>query len=92
MKREGKNPLISLYRDRSPSRSSRTSDVPRSDKSPSQTCGDNHFYRPSSSHSPDPRDLGPKSTISNTPRALIQNGLMGSPVCQGSRQGPLNVV
>ena len=65
MKREGKNPLISLYRDRSPSWSSGTSNVLRSDKSPSQTRGDNHFFRPSLSHSPDPRDLGPKSTISN---------------------------
>ena len=68
MKREGKNPLISLDRDRSPSRSRRPSNVPRSDKSPSQTRGDNHFYRPSSSYSTDPRDLGPKSTVSNAPQ------------------------
>ena len=67
VKREGKNPFISLHRDRSPSRSRRPSNVPRSDKSPSQTRGDNHFYRPSSSHSPDPRNLGPKSRVCNGP-------------------------
>ena len=33
VKREGKNPFISLHRDRSPSRSRRPSNVPRSDKS-----------------------------------------------------------
>ena len=67
VKREGKNPFISLHRDRSPSWSRRPSNVPRSDKSLSQTCGDNHFYRPSSSHSPDPGDLGPKSRVCNIP-------------------------
>ena len=43
VKREGKNPFISLHRDRSPSRSRRLSNFPRSDKSPSQTRGNNHF-------------------------------------------------
>ena len=71
VKREGKNPFISLHRDRNPSRSRRPSNVPRSDKSPSQARGDNHFYRPSSSHSPDPRDLGPKYRVCNAPMALI---------------------
>ena len=67
MEREGKNPFISLHRDRSPSRSRRPSNVPRSDESLSQTCGDNHVYRPSSSHSPDPKDLGPKSRVCTAP-------------------------
>ena len=66
-KREGKNPFISLHRDRSLSRSRRPSNVPTSDKSPSQTFGDKHVYRPRSSHSPDPRDLGPKSRVCNAP-------------------------
>ena len=82
MKREGKNPIISLHRDRSPSRSRRLSNVPRSDKSPSQTRGDNHFYRPSSSHSPDPRDLGPKSRVCNAPHGSdseLTDGQSGSP-------------
>ena len=65
VKREGENPFISLHRDRSPSQSRRPSNVPRSDKSPSQTRGDKHIYRPSSSHSPDPRDFGPKSRVCN---------------------------
>ena len=73
VKREGNNPFISLHRDRSPFWSRGPSNVPRSDKSPSQTHGDNRFYRPSSNHSPDPRDLGPKSRVCNTPMALIQN-------------------
>ena len=82
MKREGKNPFISLHRDRSPSRSRRPSHVPRSDKSPSQTRGDNHFYRPSSSHSPDPRDLGPKSRVCNAPHhanSELTDGQSSSP-------------
>ena len=82
MKREGKNPFISLHRDRSPSRSRRPSNVPRSDKSPSQTRGDNHFYRPSSSHSPDPRDLGAKSRVCNAPHGSdseLTDGQSGSP-------------
>ena len=45
VEREGKNPFISLHRDRSPPRSRRPSNVPRSDKSPSQTHGDKHSYR-----------------------------------------------
>ena len=44
VKREGENPFISLHRDRSLSRSRRPGNVPRSDKSLSQTCGDDHFY------------------------------------------------
>ena len=82
MKIEGKNPLISLHRDRSPSRSRRPSNVPRSDKSPSQTRGDNQFYSPSSTHSPDPRDLGPKSTVCNAPQGSDSewtDGQSGSP-------------
>ena len=82
VKREFKNPFISLHRVRSPSRSRRPSNVPRSDKSPFQTCGDNHFYRPSSSHSPDPRDLGPESRVCNAPHGAdseLTNGQSGSP-------------
>ena len=82
VKREGKNPFISLRRDKSPSWSRRPSNVPRSDKSLSQTCGDNHFYRPSSSHSPDPRDLGPKSRVCNAPHGTdseLTDGQSSSP-------------
>ena len=71
MKREGKNPFIPLHRDRSPSRSRRPINAPRSDKSPSQTCGDNNFYGPiifiglAQALSPDLKDLGPKSRVCN---------------------------
>ena len=65
LKREGKNLSNSLHKDRSPSLSKRTSSVPRSGKSPSQsTRGVDHFYRPR--HSPGPRDLGPTSRVYNT--------------------------
>ena len=82
VKREGKNPFISLHMDRSPSLSRRPGNVPRSDKSPSQTCGDNPVYRPSSSHSPDLRDLGPKSRVCNAPHSTdleLTDGQSGSP-------------
>ena len=80
VKREGKKPFISLHRDRSPSRSRRPSNIPRSDKSLSQTRGD--FYRPSSSHCSDPRDLGPKSRVCNAPHGTdseLTDGQSSSP-------------
>ena len=82
VKREGKNPFISLHRDRSPSRSRRPSSVPRSDKSPSQTRGNNDVYRASSSHSPDLRDFGPRSRVCNASHGSdseLTDGQVGSP-------------
>ena len=57
LKREGKNLSNSLQKDSSLPWSKRTSTVPRSGKSLSQsTHGDDHFYRSRPSPSPVPRD------------------------------------
>ena len=73
MKREGKNPFIPLHRDRSPSRSTRPINAPRSDKSLSQTHGDNHFYR-------DLVPWWPLQTLDFGPDSELADGQSSSPI------------